>query len=111
MKLLRMCLHCLIRKANKSRGLCYSCYFRPGVRGLYPITSQFAPRNVGLHCLGIGCPTAAVPGSQAKLDVMQQRAKDNVAITHPDDLREDLMPPPKSQRIFRVLLDEKPLPY
>lgn len=38
-----MCRHCGQRKANRPRGLCWRCYYAPGVKALYPSTSKHAP--------------------------------------------------------------------
>lgn len=37
------CRHCRSKKASRPKGLCWSCYFRPGVKELYKSTSKFAP--------------------------------------------------------------------
>ena len=34
-----ICLHCKILKVCRPRGLCWSCYYKPGVRELYEPTS------------------------------------------------------------------------
>lgn len=31
-----LCRHCRTRKVNRSRGLCWTCYYTPGVCDLYP---------------------------------------------------------------------------
>ena len=36
----------MLTKSNRPRGLCWSCYYRPGVREQYPSTSKFARRSV-----------------------------------------------------------------
>ena len=41
------CRHCHEGPVNRPRGLCWSCYYRPGVRDLYPSTSKFARRGEG----------------------------------------------------------------
>ena len=45
-----LCRHCSQPKVNRPRGLCWSCYYTPGVKELYPPTSKYAPT---------GEPTAA----------------------------------------------------
>ncbi len=37
------CRHCGERPANRPRGLCFQCYYLPGVRRLYPTTSKYSP--------------------------------------------------------------------
>lgn len=39
------CRHCQRKKPNRPRGLCYSCYYLPGVRDQYPSTSKFSPKR------------------------------------------------------------------
>lgn len=38
-----ICKHCHHKKANRPRGLCWTCYYRTGVRELYPSESKFCP--------------------------------------------------------------------
>lgn len=38
-----------MKKANRSRGLCWGCFYEPGVKELYPVTSKYA---------AVGEPTA-----------------------------------------------------
>ena len=45
--MIAVCRHCSKSKVNRPRGLCWSCYYTPGVRDLYPSTSKFARRGVG----------------------------------------------------------------
>ena len=40
----RLCRHCLRHKVSRPRGLCWTCYYKPGVRDLYPATGKFAPK-------------------------------------------------------------------
>jgi hypothetical protein len=30
-----LCRHCVKRKANRPRGMCWACYYTPGVREMY----------------------------------------------------------------------------
>jgi hypothetical protein len=81
------CRHCQRSRVNRPRGLCWSCYYRPGVREQYPSTSKFGRRGVG-HFSGaapLPIPTAALPGSQEKLAVLVQRAERHQALFHPCD--------------------------
>src|SRR5262249_29501482 len=65
-----LCRHCQRVKSNRPRGLCWSCYYTPGVRDLYPSTSKFARRGVG-NFNGRSklppCPTDALPGTPEKV--------------------------------------------
>jgi hypothetical protein len=42
----KLCRHCNRKKANRPRGLCFSCYYKPGVIDLYPVTSKYAPKKL-----------------------------------------------------------------
>ena len=84
----RLCRHCGRRAVNRPRGCCWSCYYTPGVRQLYPPTSKFARQGVGN---GLGHaplppgPTAALPGTPEKVAVLGERAAARLALWHPDD--------------------------
>jgi hypothetical protein len=58
------------------------------VRELYPSTSKFARRGVG-HCNDLpeepATPTAAQPGSQEKVAILEQRVLQRQALWHPAD--------------------------
>ena len=83
-----LCRHCGRVPVNRPRGLCWSCYYTPGVRELYPSTSKFAQRGVGTLNRRVELPpepTSARPGSAEKVWVLQQRARNHQALWHPDD--------------------------
>lgn len=83
-----ICRHCQQSKVNRPRGLCWSCYYRPGVRELYPSTSKFARRGVG-NFAGAAplptVPTASAPGSPERLAVLEGRARLGQTLWHPAD--------------------------
>jgi hypothetical protein len=83
-----LCRHCNRVPSNRPRGLCWSCYYTPGVRDLYPSTSKFARRGVGdfngRATLPAG-PTSALPGSPEKVAVLCERARLRQSLWHPDD--------------------------
>lgn len=83
-----ICQHCQKSKVNRPRGLCWSCYYRPGVRETYPSTSKYARRGVA-NFFGRATlperPTAAPPGSPEKLAILEERARNKQALWHPDD--------------------------
>jgi hypothetical protein len=83
-----MCRHCQKVKSNRPRGLCWSCYYSPGVREKYPSTSKFARRGVsdfnGQHRLP-PAPTSALPGSAEKVAILEERARLGVSLWHPLD--------------------------
>lgn len=80
-----MCQHCLLFPVSRSRGLCWSCFYRPGVRERYP------PQGVTHRGLGMGrrrlpCePTDAWPGTPEKIQVFMQRAARGEELFHADD--------------------------
>ncbi len=87
-----LCRHCQRVKSNRPRGLCWSCYYKPGVRELYPSTSKFARRGVGdfngqssLAAL----PTRALPGTPEKVAVLEERARLGLSLWHPLDATVD----------------------
>ena len=83
-----LCRHCNQVKSNRPRGLCWSCYYRPGVRELYPSTSKFARRGVsdfnGRTALAAE-PTDALPGTEDKVAVLAERARLGQSLWHPLD--------------------------
>lgn len=84
------CKHCEKSKVNRPRGLCWGCYYTPGVRDMYPSTSKYARRGVGNTPAGFDepdRPTAHAPGTPGKLAVLEERAKDSRRLWHPFDAR------------------------
>src|SRR5262245_26849522 len=85
---MNVCRHCQRRPINRPRGLCWSCYYLPGVRELYPSTSKFARRGIG-NFNGLApppaFPTTAAPGSPEKVDVLADRARMLQDLWHPMD--------------------------
>jgi hypothetical protein len=82
------CRHCRRVESNRPRGLCWSCYYTPGVRELFPSTSKFARRGVGDfngRMILPEEPTIAPPGSLAKVTVLEQRARLGQILWHPQD--------------------------
>src|SRR5687768_9146829 len=85
-----ICQHCRKVLANRPRGLCWSCYYTPGVREKFPSTSKFARRGVGDFNGRIRLPetaTDAEPGSEEKLRILEERARLGLSLFHPDDAR------------------------
>jgi hypothetical protein len=82
------CRHCHRVESNRPRGLCWSCYYTPGVRELFPSTSKFARRGLGNGNVVVPLPagpTAAAPGSPEKVAILEQRARQGVSLWHPAD--------------------------
>lgn len=85
----RCCRHCQRPKVNRPLGLCYSCYYAPGVRALYPSTSKYNRRGSG-NGIRHNAPlpafaTPATPGSEEKQAELQARAERGEALWHPAD--------------------------
>lgn len=84
------CRHCGRAKVNRPRGLCWTCYYTPGVRDQHPSTSKYAYRGIG-NVTGVSPmpaePTTAPPGTAEKLAVLERRAKLKQALWHPLDAR------------------------
>ena len=92
------CRHCNKAKANRARRLCWSCYYRPGVRDLYPPTVHKCFREgYGNGATGreLPEPTDAPVGSDAKVRVLAERARRGLCLWHPDDAREVVDPESK----------------
>jgi hypothetical protein len=88
-----LCRHCQRVQSNRPRGLCWSCYYTPGVRERYPSTSKFARRGVG-DFNGQSTlppfPTEALPGSPEKVAVLEERARLGLSLWHPLDAPMDV---------------------
>ncbi len=82
-----MCRHCEKVKSNRPRGLCWSCYYTPGVREKFPSTSKFARRGVGNGNRWAELPelTDALPGTPQKVKVLEDRARRGQCLWHPLD--------------------------
>jgi hypothetical protein len=88
-----MCRHCQKVRANRPRGLCWSCYYKPGVREEYPSTSKFARRGVGDFngaARRAKRPTVAPPGTPEKVAVLAERARLGLDLWHPRDAPMDV---------------------
>lgn len=85
---MQLCRHCQRVRSNRPRGLCWSCYYKPGVRDLYPSTSKYARRGIcdfnGRVTLP-GAPTNALPGTPEKVEILAQRARLRQSLWHPED--------------------------
>jgi hypothetical protein len=82
------CRHCSHPLVNRPRGLCWRCYYTPGVREHYHNPSRYARRGVGsVHTGPPGARTDQPPGTVGKVLVMQVRARLGQDLFHPDDAR------------------------
>jgi hypothetical protein len=83
-----LCKHCQRVPSNRPRGLCWTCYYKPGVRELYPSTSKFARRGVEDRVGKVALPptpTRALPGTPEKVAILEERARLRVSLWHPAD--------------------------
>lgn len=82
-----LCRHCQQANVARPRGLCWVCYYTPGVRELHPSTSKFGRRGLGLGAARTLPPwsTGALPGTPEKIAVLAQRAALRQELWHPDD--------------------------
>lgn len=88
------CKHCRRwRIINRPRGLCWDCYYTPGVKDQHPPVSKCGRKGVGGGVYGGYAlpaePTTAEPGSPEKIEVMGERAAARTQLHHPDDPRQD----------------------
>jgi hypothetical protein len=97
------CRHCQKNTATHGRGLCLRCSTTPGVRELYPAGNTRAGRaeraamkavrgaerglGLGNRKRKLGKPTTALPGTPAKVRVLQLRARAGNVLFHPQDAR------------------------
>lgn len=85
---MELCRHCKHVRPNRPRGLCWSCYYRPGVRDQYPSTSKYARRGIcdfnGQVALA-ATSTRALPGTPEKMEILAQRARMRQSLWHPED--------------------------
>jgi hypothetical protein len=83
-----LCRHCQQANISRPRRLCWSCYYTPGIRDLYPTTSKFGRRGPG-NFFGQApmppFPTSAMPGTPEKIALLMQRAQQRQQLFHPLD--------------------------
>lgn len=85
-----MCRHCVVKVASRPRGLCWPCYYTPGVKDRFPSTSIHGRRSpiTDTHSVRpLPEPTDTRPGSAERLVVLESRAVARLAIFHPLDRR------------------------
>jgi hypothetical protein len=97
------CRHCHFGPVSRPRGLCWHCYYSPGVRDRYPSTSRYGNRGIGNFNGQTPLPSTATdapPGSAEKVEVLMQRAAHRQSLWHPDDA--DLSGPKQKRQLARV---------
>ena len=78
-----MCRHCGNPRSRRPRGLCWTCYESDVIRGLYEPKNPNGYGPTGTYRLAE--PTDALPGTEEKVRVMEDRAARGLALFHPDD--------------------------
>jgi len=85
------CRHCGKKVSCRPRGLCWTCYHVPNIVRLYPFGGehpQYAHKGSGLDCEEPKepmLPTDAMPGSEAKIQVLRRRAARGEFLFHRAD--------------------------
>lgn len=84
-----ICRHCRANAVNRPRGLCWHCYYTPGVKDLHPSTSKYARRGTPNFCHAARStfPVAWRPGTSEKVAEMERRAAEGEELFHPLDGR------------------------
>ena len=88
--MISICKHCETCNVNRPRGLCWGCYYTPGVKEMYPSSSKYARRGFGNftgNAPVAPLPTSYAPGTPEKMAVLQERARNKQALWHPLDAK------------------------
>ena len=92
------CRHCNKECRPRNRGLCYGCHMNPDIR--YQYSTFCVEKDDGDFCGGYKLdsnPTYHEPGTEEKMQVFEERAKNKVALFHPHDNNGD----PENARLYR----------
>lgn len=79
------CRHCGYHHAPRPRGLCWRCFYAPGVRERYATVGKSGRRGIESTQSTSPSPTAALPGTPAKVAVLESRAAAGESLWHPAD--------------------------
>jgi hypothetical protein len=78
-----LCRHCQARPGYRARGLCRFCFYDLAVRALYPCGSLSRRGIATDNVTPSPCrPTAALPGTHAKLATLEGRCERGEALWH-----------------------------
>jgi hypothetical protein len=101
-----LCAQCGVYPGTRAYGLCWRCYYTPGVRRAHQV---LATGRRGMHPLSaqVGAvaptllpptPTEALPGTREKVGVLVERARLGFSLWHPlDAVRDPGVKPPGMQ--------------
>lgn len=78
------CVHCGVM-GTRPRGLCWRCHSDYDIRQIYRSTTDSGTPTTG--GLKHGEPTMALPGTEEKIRVLEERAANGLALFHPRDAR------------------------
>ena len=79
------CRYCgKFQKSLRPRGLCWTCYNTPEIKGLYPKCGDNGTPD-RFHAPPPRKPTRARPGTEIKVRVLEWRARKGYALFHPAD--------------------------
>lgn len=86
----RHCRHCQREGNNYGSGLCWTCYYTPGIRKKYPRDfNRYAAKEENQDINGgyspPCCQTSTLPGTDDKIEVLAERLKQQVSLWHPHD--------------------------
>jgi len=85
------CRHCSLLRVVKRRGLCHRCYYTKAIRRLYSDNRKRGAGSVGNDWVRPTPlpdePTDALPGTEAKVEVMRARFAERQSLWHPEDAR------------------------
>ena len=82
---MKTCRHCQKHPVNRPRGLCWNCYYRHGVRELYPPQDTLAGLDFHGPAKRTKRPTTALGGTAEKIAVLTDRASKGEQLFHPED--------------------------
>jgi hypothetical protein len=83
------CRNCRMHHITRPRGLCWTCYYLPGVKDQFPSESKYGRRSEIGRVRGEqpAAPTRELPGTPEKVAVLEERAQLGQSLWHPEDER------------------------
>jgi hypothetical protein len=87
-EILMICRHCQEARVSRPRGLCWRCFYTPGLRDIYPLASKLGQggrADFYGRAPPPAFPTQALPGTPEKIALLGERARLQQSLWHPDD--------------------------